>query len=251
MPSFAASRSTTCVSAGKLFARHRLCSVRRQRNLVGVEVCGEVHRDRNHEGQNHAVLAADAVANASSSSIRATSRSVDLKVFMRSVPIRQAAVSCNLACHIHIRRGRPSSDATRQIRAAQCPPQHDVECRLLLGILRLVRRPARRSVSSSNSSSFRACSNGFPPEAATVAGACGALKQRGSGDCEYRPQAEAPLQPPQPPGLLFSMIPAPTTRASPRPVRIHHLYFAHGSLVPSGSPGAPSPPPGRELLAPV
>ena len=47
------------------------------------------------------------------------------------------------------------------------------------------------------------------------------------------------------------MIPAPTAIAKPSPPRIHHLYFAHGSFVPSGSIGAPSPPPGRVSVAAV
>src|ERR1700742_1561399 len=45
------------------------------------------------------------------------------------------------------------------------------------------------------------------------------------------------------------MIPAPTAITSPRPPRIHHLYFAHGSFAPSGSSGTPNPPPGRVSFA--
>ncbi len=88
-----------------------------------------------------------------------------------------------------------------------------------------VTRPCSRSVSSENSSSLSAARE--PP--------CGVapLPPLGTGS--------------EPAGDRFNITPAPAASSKPRPPRIHHLYFAHGSFVPSGSIGLPSPPPGTRV----
>ena len=47
------------IGARQLLTRHGLRAIHRKRDLVGVEIRGEVHRDRDHERQNHPILAAD------------------------------------------------------------------------------------------------------------------------------------------------------------------------------------------------